>query len=95
MRRIYLLLCGVPAPLVYVVTVILGGLLRPGYSQNAHAVSELIVAGAPNTSLLIPLFTLYDILLVAFGAGLLLTVKVSPEAAGALLPACGSFCPAV
>jgi len=82
MRRSYLLLCGVLAPLVYVGTVILGGLLRPGYSHISHAISELIAAGAPNTTLLIPLFTLYDILLAGFGAGLLLAVMARPEQNG-------------
>jgi hypothetical protein len=82
MYRRYLLGCGLLAPLVYAGTVILGGLLRPGYSHSAHAISELIATGAPNTLLLIPLFTLYDILLAAFGAGLLLTVNASPDARG-------------
>jgi hypothetical protein len=63
-------------------TVILGGLLRPGYSHVAHAISELIAAGTPNTALLTPLFTLYDLLLAAFGVGLLLTVKASEERQG-------------
>jgi hypothetical protein len=79
MSRRYLLICGLLAPLVYVGAVILGGLLRPGYSHVAHAISELIAAGAPNTMLLNPLFTLYDILLAAFGVGLLLTVRAHPE----------------
>jgi len=82
MRRSYLLLCGVLAPLVYVGAAILGGLLRPGYSHISHAISELIAAGAPNTTLLIPLFTLYDILLAGFGAGLLLAVMARPEQNG-------------
>jgi hypothetical protein len=82
MRRSYLLLCGVLAPLVYVGAVMLGGLLRPGYSHISHAISELIAAGAPNTTLLIPLFTLYDILLAAFGAGLLLAVRAHSEKRG-------------
>jgi hypothetical protein len=60
----------------------LGGLLRPGYSHISHAISELIAAGAPNTTLLIPLFTLYDILLAAFGAGLLLAVRAHSEKSG-------------
>jgi hypothetical protein len=82
MSRKYLLACGMLAALIYVGTVILGGLLRPSYSHVAHAISELIAAGAPNTALLNPLFTLYDILLAAFGAGMLLTIKVSPEQNG-------------
>ena len=62
MSRKYLLVCGVVAPLVYIGTVILGGLLRPGYSHVAQAISELMAAGAPNKLLLDTLFTLYDIL---------------------------------
>src|SRR4051794_40781004 len=82
MSRKYLLACGMLAALIYVGTVILGGLLRPDYSHVAHAISELIAAGAPNTALLNPLFTLYDLLLAAFGAGLLLMIKASPEERG-------------
>jgi hypothetical protein len=82
MSRRYLLCCGLLAALVYVGAVILGGLLRPGYSHIAYAISELIATGAPNTTLLIPLFTLYDILLTAFGAGLLLTVQTKPDERG-------------
>jgi hypothetical membrane protein len=82
MSRKYLLVCGMLAPLVYVGAVILGGMLRPGYSHSAHAISELIAAGAPNSAVLNPLFTLYNFLLAAFGAGLLLTVKASPKQPG-------------
>jgi hypothetical protein len=82
MGRRFLLGCGLLAPLVYFGTVVLGGLLRPGYSHMAHAISELIATGAPNTALLIPLFTLYDILLAAFGAGLLLLINADPNARG-------------
>jgi hypothetical protein len=79
MSRKYLLVCGVLAPFVYVGAVILGGLLRRDYSHSAHAISELIAAGAPNKLLLDMLFTFYDLLLAAFGAGLLLTAMASPE----------------
>jgi hypothetical membrane protein len=91
MSRRYLLICGLLAPLVYVGAVILGGLLRPGYSHVAHAISELIAAGAPNTTLLNPLFTLYDILLAAFGVGLLLTVRAHPEQRGMRSGSLGAF----
>jgi len=91
MSRRYLLICGLLAPLVYVGAVILGGLLRPGYSHVAHAISELIAVGAPNTTLLNPLFTLYDILLAAFGVGLLLTVRAHPEQRGTRSGSLGAF----
>lgn len=82
MNRKYLLLCGVLASLVYVAAVILGGLLRPGYSHTHDAISELLTAGAPNIALLNPLFTVYDLLLAGFGIGLVLTVNASPEPLG-------------
>ena len=46
MSRKYLLACGMLAALIYLGTVILGGLLRPGYSHVAHAISELIAGEA-------------------------------------------------
>jgi hypothetical membrane protein len=74
-----LLLCGIAAPVVYVVAVILGGLLRPGYSHTAQAVSGLIETGAPNKPLLDPMFALYNLLTVAFGIGLLQVVRGENE----------------
>ena len=51
----YLLYGGIVAPVLYVVTIIVGGLIRPGYSHIANAISELTAAGAPNKALLDPL----------------------------------------
>jgi hypothetical membrane protein len=48
----FFMLSGVLAPIIYVATVILGGLLRPGYSHVAEAISELVATGAPNRPLL-------------------------------------------
>ena len=70
-----LMLCGASAAMIYIGTVILGGLLRPGYSHISMAISELVADGAPNRSLLSSLFLLYNILLTVFGIGLLLTVN--------------------
>lgn len=64
-RRI-LFLFGIIAVLVYVVAVVLGGLLRPGYSHLSQAVSELIATGAPNKPLLDGLFIAYNGLLIVF-----------------------------
>lgn len=82
MRIKILMLCGVLAPIVYAVTVVLGGILRPGYSHISQFVSELIAAGAPNKSLLDPLFALYNLLTIAFGAGLVMTVRAASETRG-------------
>lgn len=67
-----LMLCGIFAAVVYVGTVILGGLLRPGYSHISMAISELVADGAPNRALLSSLFLLYNALLTVFGIGLFL-----------------------
>ena len=66
-----LILSGILAPLIYIGTVLLGGILRPGYSHLAEAISELVAAGAPNKPLLSSLFIIYNVLCSAFGIGLL------------------------
>lgn len=66
-----LILSGILAPVIYVGTVLLGGILRPGYSHLAEAISELVAAGAPNKPLLSSLFIVYNVLCSAFGIGLL------------------------
>jgi len=70
-----LMLCGVSAAVIYIGTVILGGLLRPGYSHISMAISELVADSAPNRSLLSPLFLLYNALLTVFGIGLFIKVN--------------------
>jgi hypothetical protein len=70
------------APVVYVVTLILGGLLRPGYSHISQAVSDLIASGAPNKSLLDPLFAIYNLLTVAFGSELFKRVHAANQNRG-------------
>jgi hypothetical membrane protein len=72
-----LLLSGILAPVIYVGTVILGGILRPEYSQVEQAISELVAADAPNRPLLSALFIAYNILTGAFGVGFLLHVQHS------------------
>ena len=79
MRNKALLLSGVLAPLIYIVTVIVGGILRPGYSHIAQYVSELIENGAPNKAILDPLFAIYNILTIAFSFGLFLYVRSVSE----------------
>ena len=55
--------------------VVVGGILRPGYSHIAQYISELIEAGAPNKAILDPLFAIYNILTIAFGIGLFLYIR--------------------
>jgi hypothetical protein len=74
-----LMLCGIAAAVIYLGTVILGGLLRPGYSHISMAISELVANGAPNRSLLSALFLFYNILLSIFGVGLFLKANSQPR----------------
>jgi hypothetical membrane protein len=76
MKRL-MVLSGTLAPVIYVGTVILGGLLRPGYSHVAQPISELVAAGAPNKPLLSGLFIIYNVLCSVFGIGLFLQVQNS------------------
>ena len=64
-----LLICGILSSLLYVGTDILGGMLWEGYSFTSQAISELAAIGAPTRPLAAPLFTIYAVLLVAFGLG--------------------------
>ncbi len=64
-----LLICGILSSLLYVGTDILGGMLWKGYSFISQPISELAAIGAPVRSLTTPLFTIYAVLLIAFGLG--------------------------
>jgi hypothetical membrane protein len=66
---------GILAPIIYVLTVLVGGLLWPGYSHLSQYVSELIGSGAPNKQFLNPLFGLYNLLTLAFAIGLFQIVR--------------------
>ncbi len=64
-----LLICGILSPLLFVATDILAGTLYAGYSFTSQAISELFAIGAPTSGLVVPLFTVYDVLLIAFASG--------------------------
>jgi hypothetical membrane protein len=64
-RRI-LFAFGIAAPLLYVLIVVAGGALRPGYSHLSMAVSELTETGAPNKLFLDIAFIVYNALLIVF-----------------------------
>ena len=70
MKRNFLLFCGLAAPLLYTAAVIFGATIRPGYNHIQYAISELAAAGAPNKSLMDALFSLYNLLVMAFAVGL-------------------------
>jgi len=63
-------LLGISAPIFYVVPMIIGGLLRPGYNHLYNSVSDLLATGAPNKKILVPFFTVYPVLLSVFGFGI-------------------------
>jgi hypothetical protein len=69
--------CGVIAPLVFIFMTILGGAMRPGYSHIADTVSELMSPGSPNRLLLSTIFTIYALLIILFGGGMLQFVRRS------------------
>jgi hypothetical protein len=64
-----LLISGILAPLLYANTDTLSGNLHTGYRFTFQAVSELFTIGTPTSHLVVPLFTVYDVLLVAFALG--------------------------
>lgn len=70
-----LLLGGIVSPLLYVITTIVGGALRPGYSHTKDTVSELFSPGSPNKQLLNKLILPYALLTILFGIGMWLFVS--------------------
>jgi hypothetical protein len=69
------LAAGIAALVVYTTAVIIGASLRPEYSHVAHAISELIIAGAPNKLLLDVLFGAYNILQLIFAMEILRFIR--------------------
>ena len=71
-------LFGIIAPIFYIVPTIIGGLLRPGYNHLFNSVSDLLASGASNKKFLVPLFTIYPVLLSVFGFGIYSTLRSHP-----------------
>lgn len=65
-----LLVCGILAALLYLIADIAGGLSWPGYSFAAQTISELSAIGAPSRPVVVAIFTIDNILLIAFAAGI-------------------------
>jgi hypothetical membrane protein len=61
---------GILAVVIYVFTTILGAAIRPGYNHYVNAISELTSPGSPNLLLMNILFSIYNLLMLLFGAGL-------------------------
>jgi len=64
-----LLGCGIVASLLYVATTMVAPMLSDGYSSTSQTISELFAIDAPSTSLVVPLFLTYSLLMIAFGVG--------------------------
>jgi hypothetical membrane protein len=75
MNQRFLSICGVIAPSLFVFMTILGGAIRPGYSHLSDTISELFSPGSPNKPLLDTLYTIYALLVILFGIGLLQFVR--------------------
>ncbi len=65
---------GIVAPLLYVLAVVVGGAVTPGYSHIGQAISELTATGVPHRNLIDPMFVIYDLLLIGFALGLAATL---------------------
>ncbi len=66
-----LLLAGVAAVVVYAIGDVLSGLLYHGYSYLNQAISELSAFGSPVRPLMVTAILIHNVLLLAFGIGLL------------------------
>jgi len=60
---------GIASPVLFVVIVVVGGLIRPGYSHISQAISELTEAGAINKPLLDMGLYITEFMTIAFGLG--------------------------
>ena len=71
--------CGIAAPVLYVITAIVGAALRSDYSHIVNAISELISNGAPNKAILDVVFNIYNALLLVFAIGAYIALKNAPR----------------
>lgn len=68
-----LLICGALSSLLYIGTDILAAMQWEGYSYISQSVSELMAVGAPTRQFIISFFSIYNILVIAFGLGICTT----------------------
>ncbi len=66
----FLAICGIIAPIIFAIIVMIAGLLRPDYSHLINFISELGAVGAPNAIIQRINFVLVGILIVGFTFGL-------------------------
>jgi hypothetical protein len=66
---------GALSPIIYLIATIIGGFLWAGYSHYSETVSTLTSSGAPNQTILAPLFACYNLFVVILAIGLYFGVK--------------------
>ncbi|HEX3206385.1 MAG TPA: DUF998 domain-containing protein [Propionibacteriaceae bacterium] len=85
-----LLMAGIAAVVVYVIGDLLSSLLYDGYSYIDQWISELSAFGSPVRPLMVTVILIHDVLLVAFGVGVLrVSRRKSLSWVGGLLIAIG------
>jgi hypothetical membrane protein len=82
-------LAGIISALLYIAAWIIGDIMRPGYSMQTQAVSELIEAGAPNKLLLDIMIFGFHLLVIPFAYGLYRNIDNGGKTGAALLAAAG------
>lgn len=75
--RELLLLCGIAAACIYVLTDIIAAVAYPGFNYSDQTVSELFAIGAPTGHFVVPLFSVSSALLLAFSYGIALSSRGS------------------
>lgn len=72
MKRNFLLVCGVLAPVLYVATDSAAAMLWEGYSYTGQTISETFALGAPTRPFILLRSVVYSGLVIAFGLGVLM-----------------------
>jgi hypothetical membrane protein len=71
MNKNILMIAGIAAGVLYLITDLVGGLITPDYSYIRNAVSELIQSGAKHRLALSPFMFLHATMIAIFGIGLM------------------------
>ncbi len=64
------LICGILSSILYVIATIVGALTWKEYDSISQSVSELMAIDSPSRPFVVPLFLLYNPLIIAFGWGI-------------------------
>jgi hypothetical protein len=78
MARRGLLVCGILSSAVYLSADVFGSLRWDGYNYTDQTISELAAIGSPSRPLVMWLFTAYNLLLIAFASGVVLSAADRP-----------------